>query len=327
MSTGLPEFECLLADIGGTHARFAALVDGRLSNLSVLDGTAYATLAEAARHYLAQTGIRPRAAAIAIAAPLSGDEVRMTNHTWRFSSAALRHELGLERLIVLNDFTALAMSLPHLPRAELRQIGGTEPQTAAPLALIGPGTGLGVSGLLPTSSGWLPLQGEGGHVTLPAIDEREAAVIAYLRGRFGHVSAERVVSGPGLVNVYEAVCQLEGVHPLALLPEQIADRAMQSTDPRCTAAVQLFCGWLGCIAGNLALTLGAVGGVYIGGGIVPRWGDYFARSSFRARFEDKGRYRTYLAPIPIYVIHAAAAAFFGLARAFSDPGPRIEVLA
>lgn len=263
-------------------------------------------------------------ASIAIAAPLSGDEVRMTNHTWRFSVAELRRELNLDRLIVLNDFTALAMALRHLPKHELRQCGGGLAMDGAPIALLGPGTGLGVSGLIPSGDGWFPLQGEGGHVTLAAANDREAKVIEALRAKFGHVSAERALSGPGLVNLYTALCSLDGVAVRELQPSEVADAAIGRHDAQCIEALAMFCAMLGTTASNLALTLGAFGGVYIGGGIVPRLGDYFVRSEFRARFESKGRYRHYLAPLPVYVIHSATPAFYGLARAFADLGPRLE---
>jgi glucokinase len=315
----------LLADVGGTNARFALLIDGVISETSVLDGSAYSTIADAVRAFLAKSkSPPPRRAAIAIAAPLRGDDVRMTNHTWRFSVSGLRRELDLDRLIVLNDFTALAMALRHLPREELKQHGGTSSVADAPIGLIGPGTGLGVSGLIAVGEIWMPLQGEGGHVSLPADNEREIKVIEVLRARFTHVSAERAVSGPGLVNLYSALCSLDGVASRPLQPSEIADAALAHTDLQCVEALKLFCAMLGSVAGNLALTLGAFGGVYIGGGIVPRLGDYFAHSDFRARFEAKGRYKEYLAPIPAYVIHAPSPAFYGLARAFIDPGPRLE---
>jgi glucokinase len=327
MSTGLPNFgdTRLLADVGGTNARFALLTDSVITDVRVLEGSAYPTFLDAVRAYLAQVQAAPvKAAALAIAAPLSGDEVNMTNSTWRFSVAMLRTELRLDRLIVLNDFTALAMALRHLPADELKQVGGLNPVGNAPIALIGPGTGLGVSGLIPSEGAWTPLQGEGGHVTLPSCSEREGRIIERLRLQFGHLSAERVLSGPGLVNLYAALGALDGVPPRAIEPSEVTSAALARSDEQCVEALDIFCALLGTVAGDLALTIGAFGGVYIGGGIVPRLGDYFARSKFRSRFEAKGRYEKYLAPIPVYVIHSALPAFFGLARAFVDPGPRIE---
>jgi glucokinase len=203
-------------------------------------------------------------------------------------------------------------------------VGGGLPIPNAPIALIGAGTGLGVSGLIPGDGKWFPLQGEGGHVTIAAMDEREAAVLSLLRTRLGHVSAERVLSGPGLLNLYEALCTLDNFAPAMTTPAQITQHGLGNTDKQSRAALEMFCALLGTTASNLALTLGAMGGVYIGGGIVPRLKGFFAQSAFRARFEDKGRYAKYLAPIPAYVILSELPAFVGLAHAFSDPAPSVE---
>jgi len=243
----------------------------------------------------------------------------MTNSHWAFSISAMRQALGFERLVVINDFTALALALPDLQVSELRQLGGGAPVPGAPMALIGPGTGLGVSGLIAGDAPgrWLPLQGEGGHVTLAASTAREAAVLQVLRDEFGHASAERAISGQGLEALYAAVCKLDAVADFVPLPAaEVSQRALAGHDAQCVEVLDFFCGFLGSVAGNLALTLGAVGGVYIGGGIVPRLGDAFMRSRFRACFEDKGRFRSYLEAIPAYVIHTAVSpALRGAARA------------
>lgn len=310
----------LVGDIGGTNARFAwvAQPGEAPADMAVYPVRSLPTLADAIRRYLADQGKPPpRWCAIGIANPITGDQVRMTNHDWSFSISALRRELGLERLLLVNDFTALALSLPALAGEDLRQVGPGAPAPDAALAVIGPGTGLGVSGLLPAPSGreWVPLNGEGGHVTLPAQDAREAAVVARLHERFGHASAERAVSGQGLENLYQVLCELDGVPPRTLDAPAIADDAKAGRDPQCVEALALFCAFLGSVAGNLALTLGARGGVYIGGGIVPRLGEAFDRSAFRARFESKGRFTGYLRAIPTYVVQARAPALLGAARA------------
>jgi glucokinase len=314
----------LLADIGGTNARFALDVDGKIQNDRVLACADYIDIGTAVRSFLSDCKVKPVEAAFAIAAPLHGDLVRMTNHVWQFSVSALRQELGLQRLAVLNDFTALALALRYLPANELQQVGGGPPIANAPIALIGAGTGLGVSGLIPGDGKWFPLQGEGGHVTIAAMNDREAAVLSILRSRMGHVSAERVLSGPGLLNLYQALCVLDECAATLTTPADITQQGLSNADQQCRAALELFCAMLGTVASNLVLTLGAVGGVYIGGGIVPRLKGFFAQSAFRQRFEDKGRYANYLAPIPAYVIHSELPAFVGLAHAFSDPAPRVE---
>ena len=312
----------LLGDVGGTNARFAWQVGegAPLQDIVTLPTADHASLADAITAYLKQTGrATPPWCAIGIANPITGDQIRMTNCPWAFSISAMRQALGFERLVVINDFTALALALPDLAPHELHQLGGGAAVPGAPLALIGPGTGLGVSGLIPGDAPgrWLPLQGEGGHVTLAASSAREAAVLDVLRRTFGHASAERAISGQGLEALHAAVRTLDEA-PAAppLSAAEVSRRALDNGDPQCVEALDLFCGFLGSVAGNLALTLGARGGVYIGGGIVPRLGDAFTRSRFRACFEAKGRFSAYLEAIPVYVIHTATSpALLGAARA------------
>ena len=307
-----------MGDIGGTNARFAwqACANAPLTDTAAYLCNEHDGLQTAIRRYLSAHGKgAPRGCAIAN--PITGDTVRMINHHWSFSISGLQRELDIERLTVINDFTALALSLPELTAADLRQVGPGKAAPGGARAVIGPGTGLGVSGLLPAASGALaPISGEGGHVTLPAGDEREAAVLQCLRQRYGHVSAERALSGPGLVNLYDAACLLAGQAPSALEPAEVIARARSGSEPACVTALELFCGFLGSVAGDLALTLGARGGVYIGGGIAPRLISEIERSSFREPFECKGRFRDYLAAIPTFVIDASLSpALIGAARA------------
>lgn len=334
MSTGRPDDPLrLIADIGGTNARFALLEGQERLDEQVLACADYPDLVTAVEHYLQAAGAhtagnRPQEAAMAIAGPITSDHIRMTNHVWQFSAARVREQLGLRRLSFLNDFTALALALRHLPANELEAIGGGRAVAGAPIALVGPGTGLGVSGLIPLGAPpavqWVPLQGEGGHTTLSVMTEREIAVLGQLHQHFSHVSAERVLSGPGLVNLYDALCTIEGTVPDVLTPREITGRASDGSCRVCRETVSMFCALLGTMAGNLVLTLGAVGGLYIGGGVVPQLGRLFATSHFRDRFEDKGRYADYLAAVPVYVIHSPLPAFVGLAHSFNEVGPRLE---
>lgn len=319
----------MVADIGGTNARFALYRRGGAgAGVGAMGGeflahktyacTSFARFEDAVAAYLADCGEAVGAAAVAIANPVCGDAVRMTNHHWAFSIEAARAELGLERLLVLNDFTALALSIPHLDPAELKQLGGGEAVPEAAIALIGPGTGLGVSGLVWSGSRWTALASEGGHVGYAPRNAREWAMSEILRKRYGgYLSVERVVSGPGLSALYEAYCVLDGIEPEVLSPAQVGELALARADARFAEVFDSFCAALGCAAGNLALTLGARGGVYIGGGIVPRWGEAFERSPFRECFEAKGRFRDYLAPIPAWVIHARHPALIGAAAALA----------
>jgi glucokinase len=319
-------FPRLLGDVGGTNARWAwqAAARAPLTQVRSLAASEYATIGDCIAAYLAQEKLpAPRDVGFGIATAVTGDEVRMTNHPWSFSIDALRASLGAARLRVLNDFEALAHAVPALGPDERRAVGGGSGAAGAALAVIGPGTGLGVSGLVSDGdAGWRVIVGEGGHVTLPAASAREASILAVLRERFGHVSAERALSGPGLVNLYEAICVLDGETAITLEPAGVMARAHPERgdagierDVQCAEAVTTFAALLGNVAGNLALTLGARGGVFIGGGIVPRLGERFATSPFRARFEDKGRFRAYLEGIPTWVITAESPALLGAARA------------
>jgi len=307
----------LLGDIGGTNARFGLQLQAgaAISHVQVLPCAAHAAMQDAVRHYLHQVNQpMPPVAAWGMANPVTSDEVAMTNHHWRFSIRALRQSLGLQRLVVLNDFTALALSLPLLSADSLRQVGGAAAVPQAAMGLLGAGTGLGVSGLWPNGSGaWSPLSGEGGHVSLAAHTPLEFAIIQHLQQRFGHVSAERVLSGQGLVDLVQALQALSSgathKHEIAAATSRVAmltpaDVLQQDQVGSVAAqAVDLFCGFLGSVAGDLALTLGARGGVYIGGGIVPRLAPArFATSPFRTRFEAKGRFANYLQAIPVWVI-------------------------
>ena len=318
------DFPRLLGDVGGTNARFAwqSHEGSPLSEVATLACANHASLLDAIHQYLRMHDkVQAAACAIGIANPITGDQVRMTNHHWSFSIAGLQHALGLQRLVVINDFTALALSLPALGSADLRALGGGVALPGGPLAVLGPGTGLGVSGLFPlgAGAGFLPINGEGGHVSLAPANEQEAAVILRLQSRFGHASAERALSGPGLVNLYDAACALAGAAAERLEPSDVLERATSGTDRHCAVALDLFCSFLGSVAGNLALTLGARGGVYIGGGIAPRIVGELERSAFRARFEAKGRFRDYLAGIPTFVIDAQTSpALLGAARALDS---------
>ncbi len=316
MRQGFPR---LLGDIGGTNARWAwqAAPGEALQHHSSYPCADSDSVQAVIGQFLHDRQLpRPARVAFGIATAVTGDVIQMTNHHWTFSVLGLQSALGVERCLVLNDFVAIAAALPLLQASDSRRVGGGEAVSGAPMAVLGPGTGLGVAGLVTDPAGTaIGIAGEGGHVTLAASTAREAAVLAQLRDRFGHASAERAVSGPGLLNLYEALCAVDGLPPLALQPNDITQRALASSDPVCVEALNLFGGFLGSVAGNLALTLGARGGIYIGGGIVPRLGSAFDTLPFRQRFEDKGRFRGYLERIPTAVITMPSPALYGAASA------------
>jgi glucokinase len=310
----------LLADIGVTNARFALeTAPGHFATVEVLPCADYAGFVEVMRAYLKRAGsLRPRHAAVAIANPIEGDRVRMVNRDWQFSIDEARRTLELDTLLVVNDFTALAQALPHLDDSQRRQVGGGEVQPNSVIGLVGPGTGLGVSALIPAEDRWITLGSEGGHATFSPSDEREIHVLQYAWRELPHVSAERLVSSAGLELIYRALSDKAGRRAGALSTPDITQRALAGSDPVCVDAVNCFCGMVGTLAANVAVTFGAIGGIYIGSGIVPRLGQLFDRSPFRSRFETKGRFSSYLAKVPTYVITAEHPAFFGVSAILSE---------
>jgi glucokinase len=303
----------LIADIGGTYARFALeTATGRFEHAASLRCADHADFHAAVTAYLnTLPDVRIVHAAVAIANPVDGDEVRMTNYHWQFSIEHMREQLGFDTLVVINDFTALAMAVPRLAPHERRQVGGGEARETSVVGVLGAGSGLGVSGLIPSSEGWVALGAEGGHTSFSPRDERELVVLRYAWRQHSHVSFERLVSGPGIELIYRALVDHAGATPEALTAPDITQRGLDGADAHCAEAIALFCSLLGTAASNLAVTLGAFGGIYIGGGIVPRLGEYFDRSAFRSRFEDKGRFKDYISSIPTYVITATNATLVG----------------
>jgi glucokinase len=321
----------LLADVGGTHARFGWVggADAGVTEIRTLATADHVNPAAAARAYLADLAARlgprdsiPCAAAFAVATAVSGDAVALTNSGWSFSVCGLQRDLGLQRLVVLNDFEALALSLPRLGASQLQPVGTPrEGALAAARAVIGPGTGLGVAGLVAGDGGrWIAVPGEGGHATLAAGDDYEAALLEAVRREYAHVSAERLLSGIGLPVLYGAVARVDGAarpEPPPTAPAIVA-ACLDGSDAVAARTIDVFCALLGGFAGNVALTLGARGGVYIGGGIAPRLGERFLTSRFRARFEAKGRFAAYLEAIPTWLVTDTLAALGGAACALEQ---------
>lgn len=294
----------LVADIGGTNARLAIadLDTLELSNPVSLRREGFPSLEAVAESYLEGVAERPRAAAIAVAGPVVGDTIRLTNAPWSFRRDELRAALGLDELLVLNDFEALAYALPRLAPSDLQQIGGGAPVEHAPKVVLGPGTGLGVAGLVWSPSGWVAVASEGGHASLPVKDEREFAMLERLmRGR-ERISVEGVVSGPGLAHMYGVIAEMAGQPVAPVEAPEVVQRALGGDDAFAKEALERFALWLGRFAGDAALFFGARGGVYIGGGIAPKMVDALSAGTFRGAFEAKGRMTPYLAPIPVYVI-------------------------
>lgn len=315
----------LVADIGGTNARFAIyeastdpaarpLAQGRVKTAD------YPGPAACTQAFLKEHWNEPVArAALAIAAPITGDEVALTNADWSFSIAQLRRELPVPALDVINDFAALAHALPLLGPADRRPLGPEPPEAAdSPLLVIGPGTGLGAAAAIPHDKrGWAVATGEGGHTTAAARNDREAAVLRVLRGNSRHVSYERVASGPGLVQLAGALAELAEARPPPRTPAGVVSGAREG-DKICREAVALFQDFLATFAGDMALTLGARGGIYLGGGVLAHLDGLLDIEAFRARLEDKGRFQDYLSRIPVWQLHRPDAAFLGLRRLLNE---------
>lgn len=316
----------LVADIGGSNARFGwvAAAGTGITYVQTLAVSDYATPIAASQAYLQQlqqqlasTYQAPRCAAFAVATAVGQDQINFTNSHWSFSQANVKAALQLDRFIALNDFEALALSLPCLTASQVRAHGNL-PQHSGTLAVIGPGTGLGVGSVIETRHGWIAIPGEGGHATLAASDEFEASVLAHARTEFSHVSAERLLSGIGMPVLYRAVARTLYETPQELSTEQIVERGLSGQDAVCAKTLDCFCALLGSFCGSIALTVGARSGVYIGGGIVPRLGDYFFKSRFRTQFEAKGRFQQYLQQIPTALIIDTLAALSGAAFAIEQ---------
>jgi glucokinase len=305
-----------LGDIGATNARFATLRGAQIGPITSLNVRDFATPVDALRVFLAAqpADFRPTRAAFAGAGPLLDGRITMTNAPWTIDGAVIDAAFGWSSTVILNDFAALAWSLPALTAADIRPIGGGRAVAGAPLAVLGPGTGFGVAGLVRGRAEEIVLVTEGGHATLAGVTDRDDAIIAVLRRRFGHVSVERALSGGGLEALCDAVTLVDGLKTPTRDAADVVLHALAGDCAASVAALELFCAWLGSVAGNVALTLGARGGVYIAGGMVPRFVDFLARSPFRARFEGKGRLASYLAAIPTAVIVHPHPAFPGLAR-------------
>ncbi|MDA9432301.1 glucokinase [Bradyrhizobium sp. CCBAU 51627] len=304
----------LLADIGGTNARFALLTNGKLSTIARTAVSDHATFPEALTAYLgdAAKGGTIQHAILAASGAVQNGRCILTNNSWVVDAGELREAYGFSFVRLINDFEAVALALPRLLPGSLLQLGGQERVAGAPLAAIGPGTGLGMAVTVPHGDDQIVLSSEGGHSTMAGGSLREDAVIAHLRQRFGHVSSERVLSGTGLENLHDTLAFLDGVTVPKRRSADITRAAIEGTCPVSRAAVEMFCAMLGSVAGNFALAVGARGGMFIGGGILRHMPEYLAASQFRMRFEEKGRLKTFLEPVPAYLILDDDVAFTGL---------------
>lgn len=302
----------LLADVGGTNVRFAVLRGGELGPIAHMAVRDHRSFADALAIFLdTQTDRAAIGRAIfAVAGVVEPDRCALTNNLWVVDSAELRARFGLREIRLINDFEAIAWALPHLTPGDLRKIGGHEQVADAPMIALGPGTGLGVAAFMSRENG--VLRSEAGHSSAPSSSMREATILEMLRKKFGYISAERVLSGPGLENIYRAIAAIDSTEAPERTAAEITRAAVHERCPTSRAALDMFCGMLGEVAGNLALTFCAQGGVFIAGGIARHIPDYLARSPFRSRFDAKGRLSGYVESIPAFLIARDDPAFVGL---------------
>ena len=312
-------FPSLVADIGGTNARFAIVTGPRgqqfeFEHVALLRGEDFPNFEDAMAAYLADLGdCGLHSACIAIAGPIRGDDVKMTNLPWSFSQKALAAKFNLRSFVAINDFTAQALASSRIAPEGLTRLLDGDTNPVGNKAILGPGTGLGVAGLAWANTFWLPIASEGGHSTMPAANLYEAEILGALMRQHGYVSAETCVSGPGLEHLYQAVADTKGYTAELLEAPEISLRALNDSDALCREALELFCAFLGTVSSNFALTYGATGGVYLTGGILPRFIDFVRASRFEERFRNKGVMSHYMQSIPVDIITYEQTAFLGAA--------------
>jgi glucokinase len=314
----------LFGDIGATNARFSLFAKGVQGPIEWFEVARHPHFQDVVAAFLSKHGgeVPVTAALIAVAGPVEQGRSVLTNSPWVIDARELQATFGLAQVRIVNDFEAAAFSLPHLTAADLQPIGGGRAVGGAPMAVLGPGSGLGVACLVTKTARPAVIASEGGHTTVAATSDREAALIDHLRRHFGHVSAERVISGVGLENIYGAVAALDGIELPSRSAAEITKAALDGRCRSAAAALAQFCAFLGAFAGNVALMFGARGGLYIAGGITPRIVEFTRRSKFRDQFEAKGRFRPYLEAIPSNVIVHPAATFVGL-RSLAESDPEV----
>lgn len=321
------KFPVLVGDIGGTNARFAILVDSYAEpkEFPIVQTSDYATIDEAIQSaILDHTSVQPRSAVLAVAGPVDGDAIDLTNCAWVVRPKQLIETLGFEDITVLNDFEAQALAVVSLEGQHLQQIGGKPGEINATRVVLGPGTGLGVAGLVRTPHAWIPVPGEGGHIDIGPRSARDYEIFPHIEKIEGRVAAEQILCGRGIRNLYLAICAADGVAPIFDTPADITTAALDGANQQAIETVELFAIYLGRVAGDLALIFMAYGGVYLSGGIPQRIISALQEGAFRAAFEDKAPHKHIMADIPIHVITHHLAALSGLS-AYARTPSRFEV--
>lgn len=316
------QFPVLIGDIGGTNARFSVLVDAQSEphQITIVQTADYATIDDAIRQaVLGKSSVLPRSAVLAVAGPVDGDEIPLTNCPWVVRPLALQSGLGLHDVVVLNDFEAQALAVVALGREHMTAIGGGIAEQGGSCVVMGPGTGLGVAGLVQARGMWIPVPGEGGHVDMGPRTARDLQVFPHIEPIEGRISAEQMLCGRGLVNLYRAVCAADGAAPRFAIPADVTGAALAGTDRQAEEALDLFVTYLGRLAGDLALVFMSRGGVFLTGGIAQKILPALLTGAFRAAFEDKAPHGALLRAMPVNVLTHPLAAMSGLAAFARQP--------
>ena len=310
----------LVADIGGTNARFALIEINESGQLIQRDANRFRaedfeTVRDAAAAYIETVGDKPKRACFAAAGPISDEGVEFTNSHWRLTHDEIHSALKLDQFLIVNDFFALAAGTAHLKAGETIEAKPGVGDASTPTLVIGPGTGLGQALIVPTPGGSHIVSTEGGHVSFAPRTEEEIAVMQFIAREHPRVSVERLLSGRGLVNIHRALCVIADTPRVALQADEISAAALDQSYPIAMQAVEVFCSVLGRVAGDAVLSTGARAGVLLGGGILPKIQEIFLNSSFVEKFLDKGRMRDYVEPVPISLITSDGVALYGAAAA------------
>lgn len=320
------DYPYIVADIGGTNARFGLVTQNKetgegfvIDHKQKYPSNQFENIEYAAQHYIdSLNGLQVSGACLAVAGPITGDAVNLTNLNWAFSIKDVMKSLGLEKLKVINDFAAYAFATRHVLPEHLLSLNEGQSIEGCPIAIVGPGTGFGVAALVPQADRWNVLPTEGGHITLAAKNSLQASIIAVLSQQFSHISVERVLSGPGLKNLYQAYAKVEGIQVEELRSSEITANALSNANSLEHRTLSLFCAWLGQTCGDLALNLGARGGVYLGGGVLLRFTDFLLDSEFMSCFIAKGQMQEYLQQMPVKLVTEGNSALLGAASWFKD---------
>ncbi|CDZ26199.1 glucokinase [Neorhizobium galegae] len=322
MKTDTLPFPILIGDIGGTNARFSILLDADgepkpFPNVRTAD---YPTIDEAIQKIVLEgSSIKPRSAILAIAGPIDGDEIDLTNCDWVVRPKGMIADLGFEDVLVVNDFEAQALAIAAMPDEYRETLGANNEPHMASRVVLGPGTGLGVAGLVYARHMWFPVPGEGGHVDVGPRSERDFEIFPHLKRIEGRVSAEEILSGRGVVNIYQAVCAADAVQPAFSDPADVTAHGLNGGNSQAVETLSLFATYLGRVAGDMALIFMARGGVYLAGGISQKIIPALKGPEFRAAFEDKAPHTELMGTIPTFVVTHPQAALAGLASFARTP--------